>query len=164
MEMKYIKDQDTGEIFYPMLHSHGICDLDIDETSNELVSKEFPLTSSAHFSTSSLISYKNYIKMVYVSIKADLKSAAVKELQANGYFTEDLPAGFPLCTVRLNLICKNSNGLSPYCTAYGIIEDKKITVHAITLEPTYDTNTDGIVEETKVKHSFESIIGCGYSC
>lgn len=163
MEMKYLKDQDTADIFYPMLHAHGICDLDVDEASNELISKEYTLTDSTYFSSSSSISYREYVKMVYVSINADLKSAAITELQKNGFFTEALPADFPTCNVRLNLICKNSDGLSAYCTAYGIIDNGTITINAITLEPIYNT-VDGVTTETKVPHSFESISGCGYSC
>lgn len=161
--MKYMKDQDTGEIFYPRIHAGSICDLDVDEASNILVEHDIVLSNSVHFAAGASISYREYVKMIYISINADLKPAAITKLQEDGFFSEDLPEDFPICKVKLNLICKNSNGLSSYCTAYGNIDNKVITINAITLEPTYSM-VDDVLTEVKVPHSFEAISGCGYAC
>lgn len=162
MEAKYLKDQDTGEIFYPIIHVDGVAGLSVSRGTDTLVERNFALPTNPYMSTSTNLIYREYINMIYVAIQGDLKTDAKQALRTEGRFSLDLPPTFPVCTVNLNIICRTSEGLHPYCTATGRIMDRVLEISAIVNEPVYQI-VDDVVQESYTFHDIDTIMGCGFN-
>lgn len=162
MEAKYLKDQDTGEIFYPIIHVDGVAGLSVSTGADTLIEKYFTLPTNPYMSASTNITYREYINMIYVAIQGDLKADAKQALKTGGKFSIELPSTFPICVVNLNLICRTSEGLHPYCTATGRIVDRVLEISAIVNEPIYQI-VDDVVQESFNSHDIDTIMGCGFN-
>ena len=67
MEMKYLREQDTGQIYLPVVHASGIVGLDTSGSS-EMTKYEIDLTDRDQFISSGTLTIYQYSKMVFIQL------------------------------------------------------------------------------------------------
>lgn len=163
MEIKYLSEQDTGDLCYPVVHVKGIVGLDVNPTTTVSM-QDIPLANQ-YLLTGSKVKIAYFDNIVSVSADIQVNGAGVSYLQS-GNVIEIANSGFNNTEdVSLDTVTTLNGNLVGGCMGYIWFKDSKLYIKASCKKITYteDKVNKGQVIETETMLSFDTIVGNAFT-
>lgn len=159
MEIKYLSEQDTGNLCFPVVHVKGIVGLNVNPTTG-ISSQDIPLANK-YLLTGSKVKITYFDNIVSISADIQLNGEGLKYLQA-GNTIEISNSGFNNTEdVALDTITTLNNAVVSGCMGYVWIKDAKLYIKATCKKITFSAdaaNPGGVIEREDTL-SFDKIVG-----
>lgn len=159
MEIKYLSEQDTGNLCFPVVHVKGIVGLDVNPTTG-VSSQDIPLTNK-YLLTGSKVKITYFDNIVSVSADIQLNGEGLKYLQG-GNTIEISNSGFNNTEdVALDTVTTLSGNVAGGCMGYVWIKEAKLYIKATCKKVTFteDKKNPGAVIEQETILAFDKIVG-----
>lgn len=161
MEMKYLKEQDTGQIYMPVVHRDGIVGLDPSGSDPPSVYTSVYIQDDDQGITGS-ISFTEYSKIVLASLKLyiDPDGAAYETLKSQNNVSISIDMEYIYSYLVFDTIAYNEGKMSTNVpTSAWLGSDKILHFNAGVKANNYTPNIDGVINEQYTYNPIDYIIG-----
>lgn len=159
MEMKYLSDQETGGLCFPVVHVKGIVGLDVNPTT-DVSTQDIPLANQ-YLLTGSKVKITYFDNIVSLSADIQVNGEGLKYLQS-GKVIEITNSGFNNTEdVALDTITTLKGVIVGGCMGYVWFKGTKLYIKASCKKLTFaqDVDNPSLVVETETTLTFDKIVG-----
>lgn len=167
MEIKNLKEQDTGQIYLPRVHAEGIIGLDSSSnTTKQIVSHDF--SDTTHGITRGLLRFVEYNRIVLVNLEMMINTdntdidSIYTILKNNGQYNISIKNGalksysfMAFDTVTFD----SDNHVLPYCVTSASYASKVLSINCSVQQSEYSYDDDNVFSEVVQYYKPYKIIG-----